>query len=351
MSAAPALPETLHAYAVTGGFGLKNLARVNLPMPTPGPGQVLVRVQACCLNYRDLMMVRGEYNPRQPLPLIPLSDGVGEIVAVGPGVELAVGTRVASLFAQGWQAGDIPADVAQHTLGGPVSGMLADHVVLRADGVIEVPKYLSNTEAATLPCAALTAWSALVTHANIHAGETVLIQGTGGVSLFALQIATSLGARVIATSSTEDKLARVQKMGAWQTINYREEPKWGALARKLTGGRGVDHVVEIGGAGTLEQSLQALRPGGSLSMIGILSGISSSVNVIPILMNQLRIQGIFVGHRAGFEAMNRALEHHQIHPVVDRVFSFADAPAAFEHFAERRHFGKVCIAMSPEAAD
>lgn len=351
MSTASSLPETLEAYAVTDGFGLKNLKRVHLPMPKPGPGQVLVRVSACCLNYRDLMMVRGQYNPHQPLPLVPLSDGVGEVVAVGPGVKLELGTRVTSLFAQGWHAGDIPADVAQKTLGGPVSGMLASHVLLRADGVLETPSYLSDAEAATLPCAALTAWSALVTHGNIHAGETVLIQGTGGVSLFALQIATSLGARVIATSSTAEKLARVEKLGAWQTINYREVPKWGALARKLTGGRGVDHVVEIGGAGTLEQSLQALRPGGSLSMIGILSGISSQVNVIPILMNQLRIQGIFVGHRASFEAMNRALTHHQIHPVVDRIFSFADAPAAFEHFAERRHFGKVCIAMSPAAVD
>lgn len=338
------LPDSVHAVVVDGSFGLQNLRHTRLPMPAVGPGHVLLKVRAASLNYRDLMMVRGEYNPRQPLPLVPLSDGVGEVVATGPGVDEAmVGTRVASLFAQGWYAGDIPGDVTKHTLGGPLSGMLANYVVLPADGVIAVPDYLSDAEAATLPCAALTAWSALVTHGAVRAGDTVLAQGTGGVSLFALQFATALGARVLATSSSDEKLVRTRKLGAWETINYREQPKWGKRARQLTGGRGVDHVVEVGGAGTLQQSLRAVRAGGTISMIGVLSGGADKLNVTPVLMQQIRVQGVFVGHRAGFSAMLRALEHHQIHPVVDRVFSFADAPKAFEHMAAQRHFGKVCI--------
>ncbi len=342
-----ATSKTIHAFAVADAFGLQNLKRVELPMPTPGPKQVLCRVRAASLNYRDLMMVRGEYNPRQPLPLIPLSDGVGEVVAVGPGVaKVGVGDRVTSLFAQGWTAGDVPPDVARHTLGGPLSGMLADHVLLAEDGVLTPPAYLSDVEAATLPCAALTAWSALCTHANVRAGDTVLVQGTGGVSVFALQFARCLGARVIATSSSDEKLAIATKLGAWETINYREVPKWGKAARELTGGRGVDHIVEVGGAGTLEQSLRAVRPGGTISVIGVLSGAAKPLNIIPILMQQIRLQGVLVGHRAGFEAMNRALEHHRIHPLIDRVVSFADAPAAFEHMAAQRHVGKVCVRMT-----
>lgn len=339
----------MRAIEIQGSFGLENLQLVERPNPEPEelqPGEVLLGMRAASLNYRDLLMVRGHYNPRQPLPLIPCSDGVGEVLAVGEGVQrVAVGDRVATLFAQRWLAGDADPERARSTLGGPLDGTLQERMVLPAEGVVKVPEHLSNEEAATLPCAALTAWSALVTHGGVKAGDTILLQGTGGVSIFALQFAALLGARVIITSSSDEKLERARELGAWETINYRATEKWGKAARKLTKGRGVDHVVEVGGAGTLEQSLAAVRMGGSISVIGVLSGTRSPVDVIPILMNQVRLQGILVGHRDGFEAMNRAIDQGKLQPVVDEVFSLEETRAALEHMAAGKHFGKVCVTL------
>jgi NADPH:quinone reductase-like Zn-dependent oxidoreductase len=336
----------MKVYEIQGSFGMDNLRPAERPEPSTGPGQVRLRLRAVSLNYRDLMMVRGHYNPRQPLPLVPCSDGVGEVIEIGAGVSrVAVGDRVATLFSQSWLAGAPTADKLKGTLGGPLDGTLAEEMTLPAHGVVAVPEYLTDVEAATLPCAALTAWSALAEQGTVTAGDTVLVQGTGGVSVFALQLAGVLGARVIVTSSSPAKLERVRELGAWQTINYVEDPKWGATARKLTGGIGVDQVVEVGGAGTLEQSMAAVRVGGQVSVIGVLSGVAAELNIIPILMKNLRLQGILVGSREGFERMSRALAAHELRPVVDRVFPFDDAPAAFRRLATGEHVGKIVVAF------
>ncbi len=334
----------MKAYEIQGSFGMDNLKCVERPDLAPGHGQVLVRMKAVSLNYRDLMMVRGHYNPRQPLPLVPCSDGVGEVVAVGAGVKrVGQGDRVTTVFSQTWISGRPTAEKLSGTLGGPIDGTLSEMMVLDAEGVIPVPNYLSDVEGATLPCAALTAWSALAELGDVSAGDTVLIQGTGGVSIFALQFALMLGARVIATSSNEAKLDRLRSMGAWATVNYADDPQWGKTVRRLTDGRGVDHIVEVGGAGTLSQSLRAAAVGATISVIGVLSGISSEFNIIPLLMQHLKLQGILVGSREGFEHMNRAIETHELKPVIDRVFNFDEVPEAFAHMASGAHFGKVCI--------
>ncbi len=333
----------MKVFEIRDDFGLDHLVASERPDPQPTPCQVLLRMKAASLNYRDLMMVNGIYNPRQPLPLIPCSDGVGEVVAVGSGVRrFSVGDRVATLFHQKWLGGKPNRDNLRATLGGPLDGTLAELAAFPEDGVVKVPEHLSDLEAATLPCAAVTAWSAL-TLGGVRAGDTVLVQGTGGVSLFALQLAVALGARVIVTSSSDAKLETAKKLGSWRQINYREDPDWGRTAGELTGGEGVDHVVEVGGAGTLAQSLRAVKIGGSISVIGVLSGASTEINIVPILMQSVRLQGILVGSREGFVAMNRAIEAHQIRPVIDRVFPFDEAREALAYLAGQRHVGKVCI--------
>jgi NADPH:quinone reductase-like Zn-dependent oxidoreductase len=328
-------------------FGLDHLAPGERPEPEPGRGQVKLRMRAASLNYRDLLTVRGQYNPKQPLPLIPCSDGVGEVIAFGDGVDrVRVGDRVATLFAQGWIAGEPAKEKIRSTLGGPLDGTLAEYMTLDAEGVVPVPEHLTDEEAAALPCAGLTAWSALVIHGSVKAGDTILVQGTGGVSIFALQFANLLGARVMVTSSSDDKLDKARSLGAWKTINYRTNPDWGRAAAKLTDGRGVDLVVEVGGARTLGQSLAALRPGGQISLIGVLSGTASDVNILPILMQQVRLQGILVGHREGFEGMNRAIAAHQLRPAVSRIFPMQETRQALEHMAAGEHFGKICIRIA-----
>jgi NADPH:quinone reductase-like Zn-dependent oxidoreductase len=323
-------------------FGLENLRIVERPAPAPGPGQVRLRVRACSLNYRDLLMVRGQYDPRLPLPLVPLSDGVGEVVECGPRVaRVAPGQRVAATFSPTWIAGEPDADAVRLTRGGAVPGMLAEHVVLSEQELVAVPEHLTDAEAATLPCAGLTAWSALVTLGGVKAGDVVLTLGTGGVSVFALQLARLLGARVIATTSDEEKAARLRALGAEEVLLHPADPQWGRAVRRLTGG--VDHVVEVGGAGTLAQSLEAVRPGGTVSLIGVLAGVREPLTVLPILMKQVRVQGVLVGHRQGFEALCRAVTAHRLRPVVDRVFPLAEVGAAFAHLASGRHFGKVGI--------
>lgn len=334
----------MRAYEIRGGFGLANLTLGERPDPTPGPGQVLLRIKAVSINYRDVLMVRGSYNPRQKLPLVPLSDAVAEVAAVGAGVRrVAVGDRVMPIFAQGWLAGEPTREKLATTLGGPLDGTLCEQMVVHEDGLVPVPAHLGDEEAASLPCAALTAWSALVTYGRIRAGDTVLTLGTGGVSIFALQFARLHGARVIVTSSSDAKLARAMELGAAHGVNYATNPAWGKEARALTGGAGVDHVIEVGGVGTLEQSIRAVRPGGTINLIGVLAGYEHPVNLTPVLMQNLRIQGVIVGDREGFEAMNRALAQHALRPVIDRVFPFEQAREAFEYAAAGKQLGKVCV--------
>lgn len=324
-------------------LGIENLAVTDRPESKPGAGQVLVKMKAWSLNYRDLLVVKGLYNPKLKLPFVPLSDGVGEVIGVGAGVtRVKIGERVAGCFMQRWVAGGLTEAAAKSALGGAIDGVLAEQVVLHEDGVVVAPKHLTDEEAATLPCAALTAWNALVTQGQLKAGDTVLIQGTGGVSIFALQFARLCGARVIATSSSNAKLERVKQMGASDGINYKETPAWEEKVRALTGGAGACHIVEVGGAGTFNQSLKAIRVGGLISLIGVLAG-KGDVNPLPILMKNIRVQGIFVGNREMFEAMNRAIALHQLRPIVDRVFDFQDIQAALKHMESGAHFGKVCL--------
>jgi NADPH:quinone reductase-like Zn-dependent oxidoreductase len=334
----------MRAVEIQGAFGLDHLALVERPDPRPGPGQALVRLRAASLNFRDLLTVEGKYNPKQKLPLIPGSDGAGEVVEVGEGVtRVQPGDRVCTVFAQKWLAGRPTRERLRSTLGGPLDGTLTELAVFDQEGLVKTPESLSDEEAATLPCAAVTAWSALVTEGNLTAGDTVLVQGTGGVSLFALQLAKILGARVIATSSSDEKLARVRALGADETINYREIPAWGARARELTGGVGVDHVVEVGGAGTLQQSLQATRFGGTISLIGNLAGTKTELLLTHVFMQKIRLQGILVGDRESFEAMNRAIALHRLRPVIDSTFPLEEAPTAFRAMAAGGHFGKIVI--------
>lgn len=333
----------MKVWQVQDAFGLDHLVLTERPSPEPGFREVKLRLRTMSLNFRDSMMVTGAYNPRQPLPLIPLSDGLGEVIAVGPGVtRVKVGQRVVGNFIQTWLAGEPTRESVRGALGGPLDGMLAEERVLGEDGVLPVPEYLSDEEGATLPCAAVTAWSAFCQQ-PLRAGMTVLLQGTGGVSLFALQLAKAVGARIIITSSSDAKLERAKALGAHETINYRTEKEWAKRARELTGGVGVDHVIEVGGAETFAQSLKALKVGGHLSLIGVLSGSMTQTLLTPILMQNLRVQGVLVGSRATFEDLNRVLTLHRIRPVVDRVFSFGEPRAAFEHLASGAHFGKVVV--------
>jgi NADPH:quinone reductase-like Zn-dependent oxidoreductase len=335
----------MKVYEIAGGFGLDALRLADRPDPAPGRGEVLLKVRAASLNYRDLLVVKGVYNPKMNLPRIPVSDAVGEVVAVGADVtRVAVGQRVAGLFMPQWLEGELTDAKARTALGGSVDGLLAEYAVLDQESVVAVPGHLSDEEAATLPCAAVTAWNGLVASGSVRPGDSVLVQGTGGVSLFALQFARLAGARVIATSSSEEKLARVRALGASDGINYRTTAEWGEQARQLTGGRGVDHVIEVGGAGTLAQSLRAVRTGGHVALIGVLSGYGQ-FNPLPILMKGVRISGIYVGSRDMFEAMNRAVALHQLRPPVDRVFPFAAAPDAFRYMESAAHFGKIVIRM------
>lgn len=329
------------AYEIRDSFGLENLTRVERETPEPGHGEVRVRMRAVSLNFRDILMIRGHYNPRQPLPLIPCSDGAGVVEAVGPGVtKWAVGDRVCGLFAQDWIGGDPTKDKIRTTLGGPLDGTLCTQRVFPEHGLIAAPNHLSDEEAATLPCAALTAWSSLVTYGDVLAGQTVLVLGTGGVSIFALQLAKAMGARVVVTSSSDDKLEQARALGADALVNYKTHSEWHKEVVAQVGP--VDHVVEVGGAGTFDRSVRAVKVGGTVSLIGVLAG-PREVNLTRVLMQNIRVQGILVGHGDGFAAMNRALAAHDIHPVVDRVFGFDEAVDAIEYVAAGKHFGKVVV--------
>lgn len=325
-------------------FGTKNLTLVEREKIPPQNHEIQIQMKAASLNYRDLLMVRGEYNPRQALPLIPLSDGVGVVQAIGAHVtRFKVGDRVCPIFAQGWHSGTASKIKTKRTLGGPVDGTLQEFMTLGEEDAVHAPEGLSDSQAACLPCAGVTAWSALVTHGQIKPGESVLIQGTGGVSMFAMHYALAAGARVIMTSSSDEKLERVRQAGVEHTINYRTDANWGKTAKKMAGGDGVDHVVEVGGASTLKSSLQAVRPGGSVYLIGVLSGTAQELNLLPILMQNVRVQGILVGHRESFEDMNRAITHHQIKPEISHVFPWTQAEEAFEIMTAASHFGKIVL--------
>lgn len=315
------------------------------PTPEPGPGQILLRMKAASLNYRDLVVPRRGYGSRTgTLPLIPVSDGVGEVVATGAGVSrVTPGDRVCPMFFPHYAGGEPNGERLTHSLGGPLNGVMTEFMAIDEQGVARVPVHLSDEQAATLPCAALTAWSAIVTFGHVKAGDRVLIQGTGGVSLFALQFAKLLGAHVTVLSGSDDKLARALALGADHGLNYRATPEWGKVVRERVGGDGVDHVVEVGGERTLEQSLRAVRMGGTVSLIGVLSGGNMGVKLGAIVTRQVRLQGITVGNRDGFEAMARAIDQHRLQPVVDRVFPFEALREALDYLASGTHFGKICL--------
>ena len=339
----------MKTYQIQSYGSLDGLTQTNLPEPdAPGPGEVVVKIHAVSLNYRDLMIVMGHYGPSGEMPhgLIPLSDGAGEVTAVGEGVSrVKVGDRVAGTFFQTWIDGHILSAYQKSALGGAIDGMMRESVLLSADGVVHLPDYLSYEEAASLPCAAVTAWNGLVEQGHLIAGETVLLLGTGGVSMFALQIAKMFGAQVIITSSSDDKLARAKALGADMTINYKTDPGWEKTVWSLTGKAGVDHVVEVGGPGTLEKSLQATRQGGSIAQIGVLADPAAKISPLPILSKSLHLNGIYVGSRAMFQRMLLAFTVNQVHPIIDRVFPFAEAKAAYAHLQSGAHFGKIVITM------
>ncbi len=335
----------MRAYRLPQAGGIEALVKADLPTPKPGPRQVLVKVAACSLNFRDLAIVLGTYRMPVKPNLVPLSDGAGEVVDVGAGVtRVKVGDRVAGCFFQRWVGGAMAADTHASALGGGIDGMLAEYAVLEEDGVVKLPAHLSYEQAATLPCAAVTAWHALSEHARIVAGQSVLVQGTGGVSIFALQFARLMGAQVIVTSSSDQKLARAKELGAAYGVNYKSTPEWDKAAVEWSGG-GVDHVVEVGGPATLAQSLRAIRIGGKITLIGVLSG-AAEINPMLIFARRANLQGISVGSMQMFEAMNRAIAASALRPVIDKVFPFDETPAAYRHLQSARHFGKVVIRVS-----
>jgi NADPH:quinone reductase-like Zn-dependent oxidoreductase len=336
----------VQVYRFPRANGIDTLELHDLPKPSPGRGQIVVRMRAASLNYRDLNVAAGRA-ARGTLPenLVPLSDGSGEVVDVGPGVaRVKVGDRVAGMFMQNWLGGEIEATHVDSSRGGSIDGVLAEYVLFQQDGVVALPDHLSFDEGATLPCAGVTAWNALYAGRPLRIGEIVLVLGTGGVSIFALQFAHAAGARVIATSSSDEKLVRAKALGASDGVNYKAHPEWHEEVLALTNGRGVDHVVEVGGAGTLGRSVEAARVGGQVHLIGVLTG--GEINPTPILRRNILLRGIYVGSRQMFEAMNAAISLHKIHPVIDRVFAFEQAREAYHYMKEQRHVGKVVIRIS-----
>jgi NADPH:quinone reductase-like Zn-dependent oxidoreductase len=325
-------------------FGIDSLELVERPAPEPGPGQVRVKIRAASLNYRDLLMVKGLYNPRLHLPRIPCSDGAGEIDAVGEGVSRwKIGDRVAGIFMQNWLDGPLNPVKAKGALGGDIDGMLAEQVVLNENGLVAAPRHLSFEEAATLPCAAVTAWNAL-SAGEVVPGSTVLIQGTGGVSIFALQFARLKGARVLGVSGSEEKLERAISLGLDAGLNYRDHPDWDRWAVDETGGDGVDLVVEVGGQGTLARSLRAIRMGGVIAQVGVLAGSSEPLAVPTILHKQARIQGIYVGSRKDFQEMNKAITLTRMRPV-GANYHWDQTREVLSKMEQGAHFGKLVVTV------
>lgn len=324
-------------------FGIENLALVEREMPKPNANEVLVKFHAASLNYRDLMMIKGWYNPKLKMPLVPFSDGAGEVVEVGESVtKWKVGDRVTPIFMQGWIDGCVDYKKAKTALGGDIDGVLREYGAFDENGLVCIPEHFSYEEAATLPCAAVTAYNALFCSAGLKSDDTVLLQGTGGVSIFALQLASHFGAKTIITSSSDEKLQRAKELGADELINYKETPDWDAKVLELTEKRGVDHIVEVGGAGTLQKSLNAVKMGGHIAAIGVLAG-KGEFNPATILMKTVRLQGIFVGSRQMFEQMNQIIQQFHIKPVIDKVFDFDEVKDALEYMESGSHFGKIVV--------
>jgi NADPH:quinone reductase-like Zn-dependent oxidoreductase len=335
----------MKAWTIQTHGPVDGLAMVEQPQPEPAASEVLVRVRAASLNYRDLITLQQQRPGNLPPPLVPCSDGSGEVVAVGAKVtRFKPGDRVSGTFFRDWIDG--PFDLSYHNAagGGSIHGWLREFVTLPEHGSVQVTEHLTFEEAATLPCAAVTAWQALFTRGGVRLGETVLVLGTGGVSIFALQFARAIGAHVIVTSSSDAKLERAKQLGAWATINYRTTPEWDKEVWRLTEKRGVDHVVEVGGPGTLGKSANAIAANGRIALIGVLTGFGApDASLFPVVARNARIDGIYVGSRADFEALNNFIERHWMHPVIDRVFAFGEAREAFAHLQSANHFGKLVV--------
>ncbi len=335
----------MRAYEIISNDGIDALALSPRARAEPGPGQVLVRMRASSINYRDLLTVEAPAERNIPYPRIPNSDGAGDVLDVGPGVtRVQPGDRAASCFFQEWDDGAITEKAMASALGGAVDGVLAEEVILAENGVVKIPAHLDYRQAATLPCAALTAWHALVEKGGVKGGDTVLLIGTGGVSIFALQFAVMHGARAIVISSSEAKRERAARLGAWQTLNYRETPEWHEAARDMTDGVGVDHVIEVGGAGTFERSIEAVRVNGHVALIGVLT--RGAANPTAVMRKSLTVHGIYVGSRTMFEAMNRAIGASALEPVIEEAYGFEDARAAYHAMRAAGHFGKLVIDMA-----
>jgi NADPH:quinone reductase-like Zn-dependent oxidoreductase len=344
--AAPTTSRTAQAVRTTGGMSIDQLVFHEVTVPEPGPGQVLVAIQAVSLNYRDLAVVTGRYPRDASQPTTIASDGSGQVIAVGDGVTaFKTGDRVVGSFFQKWISGPFAREYGASALGGGIDGVLTQYRVFHQEGLLRVPEHLSFEEAATLPCAGLTAWNALVPTAHVAAGDTVLLLGTGGVSIFGLQFAKLHGARVIITSSSDEKLARAKALGADETINYKTNPDWDKEVLRLTGGRGVDIVLEVGGGETFGRSVNSVRASGQIAVIGVLTGVAGTIPIGLIGIQTLSVRGIFVGSVAMFEDMNRAITAHQLRPVIDRVFPFEQSTDALHLMQSAQHFGKLVIAL------
>ena len=336
----------MRLYQLPQATGIDSLTLAQADIPQPGRGQALVRMHAASLNYRDLMIVNGRAaRGAPPANLIPLSDGAGEVVSVGPDVtRVKPGDRVAGCFMQSWIGGPISPDDAASSLGGAIDGVLSEYRLFDQNGLVHLPAHLSYEQGATLPCAGVTAWNALFAGQTLYPGDSVLVLGTGGVSTFALQLAVAAGLTIVATSSSDDKLERMQRIGATHLVNYRQHPEWQDRVLTLTNG-GVARVVEVGGPGTLSRSILATRQGGEIGMIGALT-TGGEVNPVTAMRKGLIMRGIYVGSRQMFEAMNRAITAHRIEPVIDRVFPFDEAADAYRHQTSQTHLGKVVIRIA-----
>lgn len=338
----------MKAHILEGSFGIENIHLKDRDIPDPADHEIRIRMHAASLNFRDYLMVTGKYNPKLKLPLIPLSDGAGEVIATGKAVtRFKAGDRVMPAFSQNW-IGKRPQidDVRKTALGGPLDGTACEIMQIPEWAAVEIPAHLDFAEAATLPCAALTAWSALAVMNQVKPGDYVVVLGTGGVSIFALQFAKLMGCRVIVTSSSADKLKQAEALGADYIINYKERTDWAKEVRRITKMQGADHIIEVGGAGTLEQSIRAVRMDGVISLIGILAGSSKELNLLPILMQNVRMQGVLVGGRDAFEEMCRAISAHGLKPAVDESFAFADLQKAIQYLASGKHFGKIVVGIA-----
>lgn len=336
----------MRALNVSEPWGLDQIKVVDLPDPKPGPGEVLVRMRAVSLNYRDLLMVGGIYGrgPTQGGAIIPFSDGCGVVEAIGEGVtRFQVGDRVATMFFQGWVSGPPTLAKISTSLGFPIPGAGRELGVFSQEGLSKVPDFLTDQQVACLPCAALTAWRGLFEDARLKPGDTVVLQGTGGVSIFGLQFAHAAGYRTVITSSSDEKLARAKALGADHLVNYRQEPEWSKPVRAATGGVGADMILEVGGGGTIEQSMRAVKIGGHIAIIGVVAGMGDPFNPAALIGNSAKMQGLSVGSREAFEAMCRAIDQHRIGPVVDKVFPWTEARAAFEAMQRGEHFGKIVL--------